>query len=77
MSFQQYIDTAQDRLWRTDLALGRNVYVLLSNDSAKPSENDPLIGVMESSALAEDIVQTHNVLVRKFGKRYPISLEQL
>lgn len=77
LSLQPYIDNAEDRLWRTDLKTGRNVYVLLSNDVTRPSEADPMIGVMETSALAEDVVTTHNTLVLKFGKRYPTTLESL
>lgn len=59
------------RYWRTDLRLGRNVYALLSNDPDAPNETDPLIGVMESTALAEDIVNSHNGLLMRYGRRYP------
>jgi hypothetical protein len=59
-----------DRLWRTDLRLGRNVYALVSNDVTKPSPQDPLVGVMESSDLAQNVVDTHNRALLKFGRRY-------
>lgn len=59
------------RLWRTDLRRGRSVYVLLSNDANAPSDSDPLLGVMESSALAEDVVNSHNGLLNRYGRRYP------
>lgn len=59
-----------DRLWRTDLQLGRSIYALLSNDVEKTSSMDPLIGVMETSELAEDVVNTHNDAMKKFGRRY-------
>lgn len=59
-----------DRLWRTDLQLGRNIYALLSNDVEMPSERDPLIGVMETSELAEDVVNTHNDAIKKYGRFY-------
>ena len=51
------VRSAELRYWRTDLQLGRSIYVLLSNDPDVPSPKDPLIGVMESSALAEDVVK--------------------
>ena len=59
-----------ERLWRTDLKLGRNVYALLSNDVKKPSGQDPLIGVMETSEIAEVVVDTHNRALRKFGRHF-------
>ncbi len=59
------------RYWRTDLRLGRNIYALLSNDHDAPSDKDPLIGVMESTALAEDVVNSHNGLLARYGRRYP------
>jgi hypothetical protein len=59
-----------DRLWRTDLKLGRNIYGLLSNDVQRPSPLDPLIGVMETSELAENVVDTHNRALTKFGRHY-------
>jgi hypothetical protein len=59
-----------NRMWRTDLQLGRNIYALLSNDVEKPSPQDPLIGVMENSEMAEDVVDTHNNALRLYGRRY-------
>lgn len=58
------------RLWRTDLKLGRNVYALLSNDVSNPSDLDPLVGTMESSELAQDVVDTHNRAFTKYGRHY-------
>jgi hypothetical protein len=58
------------RLWRTDLKLGRNIYALLSNNVQSPSELDPLVGVMESSELAENVVDMHNNVLRKYGRHY-------
>lgn len=60
----------EQRFWRTDFRLGRNIYALLSNDIAKPSSQDPLVGVMESSELAETVVDTHNKAMSKFGRHY-------
>lgn len=58
-------------LWRTDFRLGRNIYALLSNDPESPSTQDPLVGVMESTALAEDVVRTHNAVLQRYGYKYP------
>lgn len=60
----------EERLWRTDFKLGRNIYALLSNDVNRPSGQDPLVGVMETSELAEIVVDTHNKVVTKFGRHY-------
>lgn len=59
-----------DRLWRTDFRVGRNIYALLSNDITKPSIKDPLVGVMETSELAEIVVETHNGALQKFGRHF-------
>lgn len=59
-----------ERLWRTDYKIGRNVYALISNDVKRPSPQDPLIGTMESTELAENVVDTHNQAIIKFGRHY-------
>ena len=64
-----------ERLWRNDYKLGRNIYVLLSNNTTKPSPQDPLIGSMETSELAEMVVDTHNKVVLKYGRRFLKALE--
>ena len=64
------LNNPEERLWRTDFRLGRSVYALLSNDVKKPSSQDPLIGVMETSELAELVVDTHNKVLLKFGRHY-------
>lgn len=51
--------------------MGRSIYVLLSNDPNRPSKDDPRVGTMETSELAEQVVHAHNNLLAKFGKRYP------
>jgi hypothetical protein len=61
----------EERFWRTDLKTGRSVYALVSNDPNTPSETDPLIGVMETSAMAEDVVNSHNGLLERYGRKYP------
>jgi len=64
------LNNPEERLWRTDIKKGRGVYALASNDVDKPSEFDPLVGVMESSELAENVVDTHNRALMKFGRNY-------
>jgi hypothetical protein len=64
-----------DRLWRTDYKLGRNVYALLSNDVKKPSHQDMLIGTMETSDLAENVVDTHNKVLLKYGRHFRRAME--
>jgi hypothetical protein len=64
------ISNPGERLWRTDLRLGRSVYALLTNDVTKPSPQDPLVGVMESSSLAQNVVDTHNNALKKYGRHY-------
>ena len=64
-----------ERLWRTDFRLGRNIYALLSNDVARPHHQDPLIGTMETSELAEIVVDTHNGVITKFGRHYRKALK--
>lgn len=58
------------RFWRTDVQLGRSIYALVSNNVESPSDSDPLIGVMETSELAEIVVDTHNGALSKYGHRF-------
>lgn len=59
------------RYWRTDAkASSRQIYLCLSNDPTKPSDDDPLLGVLESSSLAQEVVNTHNDALAKYGRRY-------
>lgn len=64
------VNNVELRFWRTDLAKGRNIYALLSNDPKTTSISDPLIGVMETTTLAENVVNTHNDLLEKYGRKY-------
>jgi hypothetical protein len=64
------LNNPEERLWRSDTRRGRGIYALLSNDVKKPSQYDPLLGVMESSELAEIVVDTHNLVLMKFGRHY-------
>lgn len=64
------LNNPEERLWRTDLKRGRGIYALVSNDVTKPSEYDPLVGMMETSELAEDVVDTHNRAITKYGRHY-------
>lgn len=61
----------EDRFWRTDFhKTGRNIYALKSNHIELPSEDDPLIGVMETTQLAEDVVDLHNNAIKKYGRHF-------
>lgn len=64
------VTNPEERFWRTDFRRGRGIYALISNDIKKPSEYDPLLGVMETAELAETVVDTHNRALTKFGRRY-------
>lgn len=58
------------RFWRTDFKTGRSIHALLTNDPELPSENDPLLGVMETTAMANLVVDSHNALLKRYGRRY-------
>lgn len=64
------VNNVELRFWRTDLTKGRNIYALLSNDPKAPSSSDPLIGVMETTTLTENVVNVHNDLLEKYGRKY-------
>lgn len=64
------LNNPSERLWRTDLKLGRNIYALLSNDLKRPSGQDELIGSMETSELAEIVVDTHNKVLQLYGRHF-------
>ncbi len=65
-----HLNNPEQRLWRTDIKKGRGIYALVTNDVMKPNEHDPLVGVMESSELAEMVVDAHNRLLTKYGRHY-------
>jgi hypothetical protein len=56
-------------MWRTD-ERGRAIYALISNDPRRPSPDDPMLGAMESSIVAEDVISTHNGALARYGRRY-------
>lgn len=61
----------EDRFWRTDFhKQGRSIYALKSNDIDLPSSDDPLIGVMETTQLAEDVVDLHNNAIKMYGRHF-------
>lgn len=59
----------EQRMWRTD-ERGRAIYALLSNDPRRPSDDDPMLGSMESSIVAQDVISTHNGALARYGRRY-------
>jgi len=65
-----HLNHPEQRFWRTDYKIGRNMYALISNDLMNPSIQDPLVGVMESTELAELVVETHNKALAKYGRNY-------
>jgi hypothetical protein len=48
-------------IWRTGRKVGRTIYAQLGK---VPSDADPLIGVMDTRALAHEAVEAHNRLLR-------------
>lgn len=44
--------------WRTGRKLGRTIYAM--HDKYAPSDNDVLLGMMDSPYIAEMIVREHN-----------------
>lgn len=59
----------EQRMWRTD-ERGRAIYALITNDPRRPLAEDPMLGVMESSIVAEDVISTHNGALARYGRRY-------
>jgi hypothetical protein len=56
-------------LWRTGRTVGRTIYAVMG---VVPNDHDPLIGVMDTRALAEAAVRAHNLqMVKKIGSRQP------
>lgn len=59
------------RMWRTGSGTkGNEIHALLFNDVTRPSRNDPLIGSMDNSELADSIVEMHNLVLGKFGRHF-------
>ena len=48
-------------LWRMGRKVGRTIYAQFGEN---PSDDDPLIGVMDSRILAADVVASHNAVLR-------------
>lgn len=62
----------ENRLWRTGGSQenGNEIFALQYNDVTKPTRNDPLIGSMDNADLAENVVDMHNRVLRKYGRHY-------
>jgi hypothetical protein len=70
------VSDPKDRLWRTGSGTnGNEIYALLFNDVTKASRNDPLIGSMDTAELADNIVDMHNRVLRKYGRHYITALK--
>ncbi len=48
--------------WRTGRKVGRTIYAQIGSE---PSDEDRLIGMMDTPSLAEEAVRSHNVTLRK------------
>lgn len=48
--------------WRTGRKVGRTIYAQLGKS---PSDDDPLIGLMDTPALAASAVETHNASLER------------
>ena len=51
--------------WRVGRKVGRTVYAQLG---AEPDDHDPIIGLLDTKALAEAAVRAHNDELRRAGK---------
>lgn len=70
------ITDPQNRMWRTGSGTnGNEIYALLYNDVTKASRNDLLIGAMDTPALADNVVDMHNRVLRRFGRHYIMALK--
>jgi hypothetical protein len=52
-----HIDELADAPWRVGRKLGRTIYAQLWDE---PSDDDPLLGIMDRTDIAELIVYMHN-----------------
>ncbi len=55
-----------DAVWRCGRKVGRTIYAQLGD---QPSDDDVLIGVMDTSGLAARVVSDHNWLIGHVGGR--------
>jgi hypothetical protein len=53
-------------LWRTGRKVGRTIYVQVGPQA---SDDDPLIGMMDSPVLADMVVSAHNLIVMTLRDR--------
>jgi hypothetical protein len=51
-----------DTPWRVGRKLGRTIYAQLFNE---PSDDDPVIGIMDSEDLAKAAVELHNMAINR------------
>lgn len=51
---------ALDRRWRTGRKIGRTIYAQVGSQS---SDDDPVLGMMDSIALAARVVSDHNIIL--------------
>jgi hypothetical protein len=53
---------ARRAYWRTGRHVGRTIYAM---EGDKPSNQDLLIGIMDTAELASDVVNAHNLTIEK------------
>jgi hypothetical protein len=58
--------------WRVGRKVGRTIYAAPFPD--RPSEHDPLVGMMDTPELAEAAVRAHNDALEARGERHPWQL---
>lgn len=70
------ITDPENHLWRVGQGeSGNEIYALVYNDVTRPTRNDVRLGVMETSDLADKVVNTHNQVLRKFGRHARMALK--
>jgi hypothetical protein len=52
----------QRGMWRVGRKVGRTIYAQLGDE---PSDDDVLIGMMDTPALAKDAVESHNQALKR------------
>lgn len=66
----------ENRLWRVGQGeSGNEIYALVYNDVTRPTRNDVRLGVMETTDLADMVVNMHNQVLRKFGRHAASALK--
>ena len=65
VSASRTVETPQNSPWRVGRKVGRTIYALVGGE---PSDEDELIGVMDSIAVASTAVEAHNATLSPWSK---------